>query len=172
VGVATIRAIGTANSGSVLARGCRQASPRTHSRWQCVRMFVNAATSSEQLGSQLPVRRLFMDHLHVTHITGGLQIVKYRAPLICGNTHAHSLISLCARMHPTETNLHYGFYPPKPLRLAETMLRESNGQRGPSVPHRQTPCSCCRGHEATKSSGNFVGHQKCPWHPIGDEGRC
>jgi hypothetical protein len=24
-----------------------------------------------------------MDHLHVTHITEGLQIVKYRAPSIC-----------------------------------------------------------------------------------------
>lgn len=25
-----------------------------------------------------------MGHLHVTHITEGLQIVKYRAPSICG----------------------------------------------------------------------------------------
>jgi hypothetical protein len=43
-------------------------------------MFVNAARRSEQLGCQFPVRGLFMNYLHVTHITEGLQIVKYRAP--------------------------------------------------------------------------------------------
>jgi hypothetical protein len=31
----------------------------------------------------IPIRTLFMSHLHVTHITEGLQIVKYRTPFIC-----------------------------------------------------------------------------------------
>jgi hypothetical protein len=77
--------IATANSGSVVT------SQRSPERLSLPAAQGHAADGvmavcshvCEQLGSQFLARGLFMGHLHVTHITEGLQIVKYTAPLIC-----------------------------------------------------------------------------------------
>lgn len=57
-------------------------SSRTHNRRLCAQMFVNAKNKCRIIKQPIPIRRLFMNHLHVTHITEGLRIVKYRAPFI------------------------------------------------------------------------------------------